>query len=225
MDMLKLLFLVTFLLLAGCTQEPVPITEENASQTNDLKLSALEVSSGKVIEVTTSNTTSQPSTFGTSEQPIIRDKNLGVVPTSLSIPAIEVNTEVMNVGLLENGQMGVPSDFMKVGWFKPGAMPGERGNSVLAGHVDSKTGPAIFFYLNKLEKGDEVIVTGENGEKLTFIVRDKKVFPKDNAPVSEIFGYTSRRMLNLITCTGTFDRNQGGHIDRLVVYTELKEET
>jgi sortase A len=222
--MLRLLILIPFILLAGCTQEQIYISKENASQTNASKLNALEVNSKKIIENTTQKITSQLSTFGTSEQPIIRDKELGVVPVSLSIPAIEVQAAVMNVGLLENGQMGVPSDYMEVGWFEPGTKPGERGNAVLAGHVDSKTGPAIFFNLNELEVGDEVMVTGEKGKKLTFIVRDKKVFPKDNAPVSEIFGYTSRRQLNLITCTGTFDRKQGGHIDRLVIYTELKEE-
>ncbi|WP_456276261.1 class F sortase [Bacillus sp. AK128] len=217
--MLRLLFLIPFILLASCSQEQ---TKENTSQINDSKLNAIEVSSK--IDNTPQQIEDKPSTFGTSEQPIIRDREVGVIPSSLSIPAIEVHAEIMNVGLLENGQMGVPSDYMEVGWFEPGTKPGDRGNAVLAGHVDSKTGPAIFFNLEKLEIGDEVVVTGEKGETLTFIVRDKKVFPKENAPVSEIFGYTSRRMLNLITCTGTFDRKQGGHIDRLVIYTELKEE-
>ncbi|MBM7660175.1 LPXTG-site transpeptidase (sortase) family protein [Bacillus mesophilus] len=222
--MLRLLFLLSLLLLAGCTQEQIPITKENASQIHASNPSGIEVNSKKLIESKTDQATSQPSTFGTSKEPIIRDQEVGVIPTSLSIPAIEVHAKVMNVGLLENGQMGVPTDYMEVGWFEPGTKPGDRGNAVLAGHVDSKTGPAIFFHLEKLQVGDEVIVTGEQGENLTFIVRDKKIFPKDNAPVFEIFGYTSRRMLNLITCTGTFDRKQGGHIDRLVIYTELKED-
>ncbi|WP_234448086.1 class F sortase [Virgibacillus salexigens] len=72
--------------------------------------------------------------------------------------------------------------------------------------------------------GDEVNITGEDGRTLTFEVVDRQVFPKDDAPIEDIFGYTSRRMLNVITCIGTFDHSIGGRTERLVVFTELKEE-
>jgi sortase A len=94
----------------------------------------------------------------------------------------------------------------------------------MAGHVDSKTGPSVFFHLDKLEKGDEVIVKDENGEELTFEVVAKEAYPRKQAPISKIFGHTYRRTLNLITCSGTFSSTAGTHEDRLVVYTQLKEE-
>ena len=40
--------------------------------------------------------------------------------------------------------MGVPKGFDTVGWFGEGTKPGAPGNAVMAGHVDSKTGPAVF---------------------------------------------------------------------------------
>ncbi|MBH0230850.1 class F sortase [Halobacillus yeomjeoni] len=160
---------------------------------------------------------------GTYADPIIKDEDVSVSPKRLQIPAIDVDATIEKVGLLDNGQMGVPEKVENVGWYEPGAKPGARGSSVIAGHADSKTGPAVFYDLQKLKKGDEIVVTSESGESLTFIVTGRDVFPQYEAPVEKIFGYTARRSLKLITCTGEFIRSKGGHQDRLVVYTELKE--
>ncbi|MFK3960439.1 class F sortase [Guptibacillus hwajinpoensis] len=148
----------------------------------------------------------------------------GMEPVQVEIPAIDVKADIENVGVLENGQMGVPEDINKVGWFEPGFKPGTKGNAVLAGHVDSKTGPAIFFYLEKLSKGDEIILTDKEGEKMTFIVTRKERYPYNDSPIEKIFGPTDSRTLNLITCVGTFNRSKGTHEERLVVSTELKED-
>ncbi|MGG1686679.1 sortase domain-containing protein [Pseudalkalibacillus sp. NRS-1564] len=148
----------------------------------------------------------------------------GMEPVQVEIPAIDVKAPVENVGILENGQMGVPEDINKVGWFEPGFKPGTKGNAVLAGHVDSKTGPAIFFYLEKLSKGDEIILTDKEGEKMTFVVTGKERYPYNDSPIEKIFGTTDSRTLNLITCVGTFNRSKGTHEERLVVSTELKED-
>ncbi|MGP4077130.1 sortase domain-containing protein [Halobacillus sp. K22] len=147
----------------------------------------------------------------------------GIIPANIQIPAIDVNSEIESVGVLDNGQMGVPEDPDKAGWFEPGTEPGNVGNSVIAGHVDSRTGPAVFYDLDKLEKGDEIIVTDKNGEKKTYVVQKLESYPENDSPISRIFGPTDERRLNLITCTGEFIRDQGGHQDRLVVYSILKE--
>lgn len=146
---------------------------------------------------------------------------LGIEPTTLYIPAIDVETEIVPVGILENGEMGVPEDDTKVGWFEPGYQPGLRGNAVIAGHVDNKRGPAVFFYLKDLKKGDKIHVSNDNGVTLTFIVQKTESYKTEEAPIQEIFGKFPRPRLNLITCTGRFDRKLGGHEERLVVYTEL----
>jgi sortase A len=217
---MKKIGLIIFLtLLAACGQDQVENVAEEPLETS--VESTNETMDSESIETTNASETNT-SKSGSYDKPIIKDGEYGVVPTRIEIPAIDVNASTETVGLLDNGQMGVPEDFMKVGWFKPGAMPGERGSSVLAGHVDNKTGPAVFFDLKDLSKGDEVIIHGKNDEKLVFEVTGKEVYPMNDAPVEDIFGYTSRRSMKLITCTGPFDRSRGGHIDRLVVYTELK---
>ncbi|UOR13458.1 class F sortase [Halobacillus amylolyticus] len=145
----------------------------------------------------------------------------GVKPVSIAIPAINIEAPVENVGHLENGEMGVPSNIHTIGWYKHGAKPGESGNAVMAGHVDGKAGPGAFYFLKKLEKDDRIFVTGKDGRKLEFRVTSKQSYDPAHAPLEVIFGYTSNNQLNLITCTGAFNYETGSYVDRLVVYTEL----
>lgn len=140
-------------------------------------------------------------------------------PVQLQIPKIKVDTAIEQVGVLDNGQMGVPKDENQVGWFEPGVKPGSKGNAVIAGHVDSKTGPAVFYELDQLKTGDDVTIIDENGNTLTFRVTKTESYDTKHAPIEDIFGATSSRQLNLITCSGTF--GDGGYDERFVVYTEL----
>lgn len=153
---------------------------------------------------------------------LIKDERQGITPARLQIPSIDVDASVEPSGLLENGDMDVPNDVISTGWFENGYMPGEPGNSVIAGHVDGKNGPAVFYDIDQLKKGDEVIVTGEDGENLTFIVERLEVYPFDDSPLREIFGFSNGSHLNLITCTGEFNKDGDFYEDRLVVYTTLK---
>ncbi|MDZ5712809.1 class F sortase [Jeotgalibacillus haloalkalitolerans] len=148
----------------------------------------------------------------------------GINPARIQIPSLDIDTGVIPVGLLENGEMEVPEETDVTGWYNRGVQPGQTGNSVIAGHVDSKEGPAIFFYLKDIEPGAEIIVTDENGVELTFEVKTKESYPTDESPIEKIFGPSDKRNLNIITCTGTFDREQHLYPDRLVVYTELVSE-
>lgn len=148
----------------------------------------------------------------------------GIIPNTITIESIDVEAPVEHVGLLESGKMAVPEDYRDAGWYQQGTKPGEQGSSVISGHVNDPEGKGIFWDLNKLEAGDEVKVSDENGETRTFVVVDKKAFDLGKAPIKQIFGYTPRKMLNLITCTGDYIEELGTHNQRLVVYTELKAE-
>ncbi len=148
----------------------------------------------------------------------------GINPARIQIPSLDIDTGVIPVGLLDNGEMEVPEETDVTGWYDRGVQPGAVGNSVIAGHVDSKEGPAIFFYLKDIEPGEEIIITDENGVELTFEVKTKESYPTDESPIEQIFGPSDKRNLNIITCAGTFDREQHLYPDRLVVYTELVSE-
>ncbi|WP_084243826.1 class F sortase [Planomicrobium okeanokoites] len=145
----------------------------------------------------------------------------GMVPARVAIPSIGVDAAIEATGILENGEMGVPEDINQVGWFEPGFKVGAKGHAVLAGHVDSYTGPAIFYHLKKVEAGEKVIVTDKDGREMVYEIQEKTSYVTDEAPIEEIFGPSDSRMINLITCTGTFNRDTGSHEERLVVTAKL----
>lgn len=145
------------------------------------------------------------------------------LPVRLIIPAIGVDAGVESVGLTPDGAMDVPSTYWTVGWFGMGVRPGEAGNAVVAGHLDSKTGPAVFWSLGRLQPGDLVYVQTVDGSELTFQVVASETYPYDDAPLERIFGPTAVRGLNLVTCNGVFDRGTQNYDKRLVVYARLVE--
>ncbi|TCP27081.1 LPXTG-site transpeptidase (sortase) family protein [Scopulibacillus darangshiensis] len=144
----------------------------------------------------------------------------GIVPKKIMIPKIKVEANVEQVGLTKDGKMGVPGGTNNVAWYKKGAKPGGIGNAVIDGHVDSYRGPAIFFHLKDLKKNDKIYIFGKDGRKLTYKVTKIESYPNGEAPLKKIFGPTNKQMLNLITCTGTYQEDLETHDHRLVVYSE-----
>jgi Sortase domain len=138
-------------------------------------------------------------------------------PARLEIPAIGVSTRLVRLGLLADGTMEVPRDYGVAGWFTGGPMPGQLGPAVIAGHVDSKTGPAVFYRLRDLRPGDQIRVVRADGRVVRFEVESLARYPKRELPEEEVFGATTTPALRLITCAGAFDRSQRSYRDNLVV--------
>ena len=142
----------------------------------------------------------------------------------LEIPAIGVDAAVEKVGRLPSGSMDVPKVPENVAWFTESALPGQPigRTSVIAGHLDSPLGPAVFFDLRRLVPGDEMAVTYANGDRYVFSVTKKERYVFDGMPVDRIFGNTPEPVLNLITCDGAWDGGQANYQQRLVIYAKLK---
>jgi sortase (surface protein transpeptidase) len=92
---------------------------------------------------------------------------------------------------------------------------------VIAGHVDSRTGPAVFYRLRELRPGDPVLVERADGTRLRFVVEATRSYPKDGFPTADVFGPVPSAALRLITCAGDFDRARGSYRDNLVVFARL----
>lgn len=140
-----------------------------------------------------------------------------LIGATLEIPSIEVSTSLVSLGLNEDRTMQVPSNFSQAGWYRYGPVPGRPGPAVIAGHVDSRSGPAVFYRLSELEAGDEVHVHAADGTT-TFVVQRIEQHPKDAFPHAQVYGETPGPELRLITCGGVFDRSQRAHRDNLIVY-------
>jgi sortase (surface protein transpeptidase) len=139
----------------------------------------------------------------------------------LVIPAIGVATPLVRLGLEADGAMAVPDDFGRAGWFAEGPQPGQLGPAVIAGHVDSRTGPAVFYRLRDLRAGNAVLVERADGTRLRFVVERAQSFPKAGFPTAAVFGPVPSAALRLVTCTGDFDRARGSYRDNLVVFARL----
>lgn len=144
----------------------------------------------------------------------------GIVPARLYIPSLDVHADIEIVHVLENGQMGVPVNTDKVGYLSNGVLPGAVGNAVMDGHVDSYIGPAVFYPLKELTRGDVVIVKNAKGKVVEFVVESVETYQTDTAPIVKIFGPTREARLNLITCTGKYSKKKKEHLERLVVFTK-----
>jgi Sortase domain len=142
-------------------------------------------------------------------------------PVRIQIPAIGVSAAVTRLGLNRDGSMQVPADFGVTGWFTGGPAPGQTGPAVIAGHIDSRTGPAVFYRLRELRAGDRVDVARADGTTVHFAVNSVVQYPKQAFPTEAVFGPAPEPLLRLITCGGSFDRSRGSYRDNVVVTARL----
>ena len=145
-------------------------------------------------------------------------------PTTVVIPRIGVRAEVMTLGTNPDGTVQVPplDQAMKAGWYSPGASPGEVGNAVIVGHVDSaKLGPAVFFNLGALVPGDTIAVSRQDGSTVTFTVEEVRSYPKTAFPAEQVYGPSTVPGLRVVTCGGVFDRTARSYLNNIVVYARM----
>ena len=151
----------------------------------------------------------------------VRTYDQPALPVRLQIPAIAVSTPLVRLGRLPDGSIEVPHDWNTAGWYDRGPRPGQPGPAVILGHVDSKTGPAVFFRLRALRPRDVVRVGLADDRILVFRVQRVERYPKDKFPTEAVYLPTLNRELRLITCGGDFDYAAGSYRDNIVVYATL----
>lgn len=146
-------------------------------------------------------------------------------PVNLEIPAIGVRTELLKLGLRENGSLEVPQDDgdgAPASWYNGSPTPGERGPSVMLGHVNSPNGRGgVFANLRKLAPGMEIAVSRADGSTAVFTVDRGALYSKDSFPTLQVYGNTAGSELRLITCDG-YDPATGLFDDNYVIYAKLK---
>jgi sortase (surface protein transpeptidase) len=147
------------------------------------------------------------------------------VPVSLRIPAMGVSVSLSQLGLNADKSPEVPTKYQEPGWFKLGPAPGMMGSAVILGHVDDKTGPAVFFKLGTLKTGDKVDVSLANGSVAHFAVKSVETYLKAQFPSQKVYGPHGYRGLQLVTCGGDFDKASGHYLSNVVAFTTLVSTT
>lgn len=142
-------------------------------------------------------------------------------PTWLSIPSLAIRTRLIHLGVKRDGTLQVPSSTTVAGWYTGSPRPGTIGSAIIAGHVDSRTGPGIFFWLRTLHRGDRIYVGRADGTMAVFTVTKVRKFAKDEFPTAAVYGPVPDAELRLITCGGIFDRSRGSYLSNVVVFARL----
>jgi sortase A len=142
------------------------------------------------------------------------------LPVKLKIPSIKVDSKIESLGLTKDGAVDAPAGPSNTGWYNLGPYPGDIGNAIIDGHSGFSKGPAVFDDLYKIKLGDKVYVENDKGESITFSV--SKIMKYDpNVSAEEVFFSTDGKShLNLITCTGFWNKILKSHSSRLVVFTD-----
>jgi hypothetical protein len=146
------------------------------------------------------------------------------LPDRVRIPTIRVDAPVLPVGLDSDGWVAAPppEDPNLAGWFTGGVSPGEKGTAVVVGHVDNKQGPAVFYDLGALKKGNRVEVARKDGRTAVFEIYGIEVFDKKNFPGDRVYGSKGAPELRVITCGGGFSK-QHGYDGNVVAFARLVE--
>jgi sortase (surface protein transpeptidase) len=144
-------------------------------------------------------------------------------PVQIEIPKLDVNAPVMRLGLAANHTVAVPplANHNLAGWYDGSVTPGQKGTSVILGHVDSFTGISVFFYIKTLRRGNQIKVMRANGSEAIFTVDGVQKVVKAAFPTDDVYGQVRYPGLRLITCGGQFDTTTRQYLDDIVVYAHL----
>jgi Sortase domain len=140
-------------------------------------------------------------------------------PVAVAIPGVGLAARVGSVGA-SGGHIDLPP-VSRAGWFKGGPRPGEPGRTVIIGHLDGPSGPAVFADLPKARRGEQVLVTDAGGRVRRYRVASAISVPKKYFSAPRVFASTPASTLALITCGGPFDRKSGHYELNVLVYAQL----
>ncbi|SHN88091.1 Sortase family protein [Geodermatophilus obscurus] len=142
-------------------------------------------------------------------------------PVTLAVPALGIEAPVDSVGVRDDGQMAIPDDVDRVGWYRFGPVPGGEGSAVLAGHVDDREqGLGELAPLREAEVDAEVLVTDAAGDPTRWRVVSREQVDKQALPVDRLFAREGPPRLVLVTCGGEFLPEVGGYESNVVVVAE-----
>jgi hypothetical protein len=144
------------------------------------------------------------------------------VPVRVDIPRIRVSSSLGRLGRAPDGTVEVPRRFDVAGWYALGTRPGDPGSAVILGHVDSTSGPAVFFRLRELRRGDEIRVGRADGSSLRFVVERTEQYDKQRFPTDDVYYPTLTPGLRLVTCGGLFDHRTRHYRSNIIVFAAIR---
>ncbi|MCM2390680.1 class F sortase [Streptomyces albipurpureus] len=143
-------------------------------------------------------------------------------PLRISLPSIRVDAPLARVGLDQHGSIITPplSRPDLAGWYTGAVAPGERGTSVVVGHLDNTAGPAVFYLLGALAPGSRVEILRKDGRTAVFETYGTETHRQRDFPAERVYADGPRAELRLITCGGRYSERDG-YEENVVVFARL----
>ena len=154
----------------------------------------------------------------TAPAPSVSATPVVAAPVRIVVPRLGIDSPLDRLRVGGDGVLQPPPHWLRAAWFTGGPAPGDVGPAVIAGHLDSPSGPAVFAALPGIRPGDEVRVVDESGVTHRFAVRSVRSVTRAAFPTQDVYGPVPDAELRLITCTGPYDRSVGEYEENLVVF-------
>ena len=139
-------------------------------------------------------------------------------PVQVTLPALDLDLPVTADGVDEQGRMALPPSARVAAWYKFGSAPASvAGTTVISAHVDDPDGVGPFARLRDAEVGQQVGVVDAAGTTYNYTVTEVRSIPKADLPTRDLFERTGDPRLVLVTCGGTWDREQRSYTDNVLV--------
>lgn len=143
-------------------------------------------------------------------------------PTHLSISSVNIDADLIAVGLDINKSIEMPPLFSwKAGWYNQSPAPGQIGPAIIVGHLDTYKNISVFWRLGQVKPGDLIKIQRQDDKTASFKVTGLAQYDQNNFPTNKVYGNINYAGLRLITCGGPFDRSTGHYTKNTVVFAAL----
>ncbi|SNT61304.1 LPXTG-site transpeptidase (sortase) family protein [Streptosporangium subroseum] len=203
---------------------PAPGEQAPGQQSQDLSGLPAEVGPGGLdVPLTAAAPTAPP------PMPVVQPPaplpSAGVKPYKIAISKIGLLAPLMALGVDAKKEIQTPplSKPNQAGWYKNGPIPGQQGPSVVLGHVNTRSGAAVFSRLKEIKRGDKIKVSRSDGNTVEFTVDGVEQVSKTAFPAKRVYGNTGEATLRLITCGGVYNSKTHHYTDNIIVYATLSK--
>lgn len=156
-------------------------------------------------------------THNVDEHDVNSTAPMGVTPTTVNIPRLNIEMPVIPTGVDSVGEMEIPPSPLDAGWYRYGPGVGaQRGAAVIAAHVDAEGQVGPLARLGTTRQGDELTVRAGASE-YRYRIESVTQIDKDALDLPGLFDRGGTPRLHLVTCGGRFDRAEGHYEDNVVV--------
>lgn len=143
------------------------------------------------------------------------------MPKRINLPTIDTSGYIQSVGIDQNGDIAVPSNVLMAGWYVSSSRPGDAGLSIITGHRDGVLKGGVFRYIGNLKKGDVFeIEYGDSSLKYFKVVEVRSVSIEEAYDLLYEQREGIKEQLNLISCSGTYDKTEATYDQRIIVVSE-----